>query len=125
MTGKATRGGLTGPGGWSWSRPRRRPRTPYYRGWGRSQYPLTRTAGDSSLGPRVLGGYYPGIAPPSTHPVPIPDSTHSRTAPLGDTTNSCFETPVGEPRGAEYSRVSGSGTGYIQLFKVMRLYTAV
>ena len=37
---------------------------------------------------------------------------HSRTAPVGDTANSCFGIPVGEPRGVEYRRVSGPGLVY-------------
>ena len=68
------------------------------------------------LGPpraRWLGGYYPC----PTHPAPRTGQLDHLTGTRGDTADSRFWDTVGEPRGVEYTAVSGSWTGYIQLFE--------
>ena len=83
---------------------------------------------------QVAGG--PVLPTRYTHPVPHPvyppGPVHHRTpttSPWDGTTRACtygsFRTRVGEPRGVEYRPVSGSRTGYIQLYTVYEVYTAV
>ena len=71
----------------------------------------------------LYGGWVvPGITIPYTHPVPIPQYHTPPVHPCTPTTSprdraprACtydsFEDTVGEPRGVEYSQVSGSRTG--------------
>ena len=70
--------------------------------------------------------------PPSTHPGTIPRLAARAVASgacAGGARGACtygrFGIPVGEPRGVEYRPVLGSRAGYIQLFEVRRVYTAV
>ena len=87
-----------------------------------------RCTGDFPAGTWRLGStppVYPPWYPPAlyTHP-----GTHlHRTIPprRRHARNSRFKDVVGEPRGVEHRLYSGSQTGYIQLYTVMRLYTAV
>ena len=82
------------------------------------------------------GGWVPGIAlpvPTRLYPTPVVPSRHARAvasgACAGSARGACtydrFWDRVGEPRGVEHSLNLGSRTGYIQLFEVWRLCTAV
>ena len=77
----------------------------------------------------VLDPYYPpGIPLPYTHPVPYPSQytlPYMAVTAVPDGADSRFWRPVGEPRGVRTQPYSGSWTGYIQLFKILRFYTAV
>ena len=127
--------GPTGPAGWYRTRPaagtRTRPHDHPLQALQALRGPL-RCHGTSLRGCWVV----PGIALPVPHPVYPPRYTppSHRTGSTADkdhweTTRTCtygrFGTLVGEPRGLRTHPVFRSLAGYIQLFKDMRVYTAV
>ena len=117
--GRAHGVGSTGPAGWvpdvPWdTHPALYPPTPA----------LAGLPGPASLVQDLLARQLGSTrySPPATHPVPIPHPGTTHPAPLyphtamvHHTLTACtygrFDTDVGEPRGVEYSAVSGSRTG--------------
>ena len=136
-TGKAHRVGLTGPAGWS----QEPPRPPYPVAPAAPSHPLQPPGlpGPASLLgllPGQLGTppvWYPGIPTRITHPythtpyLPMPVHHCMCTLPAvrgvgGTYTYGRFRRSVGEPRGLEYTLVSGSRAGLYLCIRFTRPY---
>ena len=147
VPGRGPAGAPTGPGGWvrGWAdapgttrRGRSQPQTPPTPAPARGFRGPLRWVWVCSLARELAGygtgtRYYPpgiptSIPPPGTHPAPTDMHTaadRDQYGTAGTCTYDRFEDHVGEPRGVEHSHVPGPGTGYIQLFTDIRVYTAV
>ena len=123
------RGTDRAPQGWGYSRPAHRtsaaPRTTHSSPYGASG---ARFAVRGLLleqtgwlgGPGITHPVYPPVLPTRPAPYPVHHCRARTSLPYTYSGDTRFQEPEGEPRGIRTHPVSGPGTGYIQLYRILR-----